>query len=63
MSGPQIAGASRDWRENFSGLAADIAASPLPTRQLKRSTARLLAKQIATVTKQRPQKRLSRARP
>ena len=34
------------WRQNFERLKEEIAASPLPTRQLKRMAARALAKEL-----------------
>lgn len=39
--------ATTSWRENFKRLAGDIAASPLPTRQLRRMAGRSLAKAMA----------------
>lgn len=38
---------SRDWRVNYAALASEVAASPLSTRQLRRSAARQLASQMA----------------
>jgi hypothetical protein len=37
---------SRFWRDNFATLAAEIAASPLVSRQHRRSAGRQLAKQM-----------------
>lgn len=44
------------WRENVGRLEAEIAASPLPTRQLKRMAARTLARTLSTVQKQQERK-------
>jgi hypothetical protein len=37
------------WRSNFVDLAPDVAASPLPTRQLRRMAGRQVAKQLSVV--------------
>lgn len=56
--------AAADWRENFERLAPVTAASPLPTRQLRRMAARALARTLSTVQKfeDRKQSRINKKR-
>jgi hypothetical protein len=54
---------SRDWRENFAQLAPDMAASPLLTRQLRRSTARQIAKGVGTMKREMARKKPTMRRP
>lgn len=46
---PGLPPVTSSWRENFSRLGGDMAASPLPTRQLRRSTGRAMARMMASV--------------
>lgn len=48
---PKPAGVATGWRGNFAAMAQDVAASPLPTRQLKRMAAKELARELAKVQK------------
>lgn len=53
---PGLPPATPNWCENFSRLGGDMKASPLPTRQLKRHTARLMARLMASAAKVKARK-------
>lgn len=59
---PGLPPATPNWRENFSRLTGDMRASPLPTRQLRRSTGRAMARIMASAAriKDRDQRRVAK---
>jgi hypothetical protein len=63
-SSGEMPGAAADWRENFARLADTTAASPLPTRQLRRMAARALARTLSHVqgNQERKQRKLTKKR-
>lgn len=48
--------ATSNWRENFKRLGGDMKASPLPTRQLRRHTARLMSRLMASAARVKARK-------
>lgn len=48
---PGLPQATSNWRTNFTRLTGDMRASPLPTRQLKRSTARQMGRLMASAAR------------
>jgi len=50
------------WRDNFGRLTAEVAASPLPTRQLKRMAGRAVARELLKHQKVQARKDARRAK-